>query len=301
MAVRKETSESDLFELKNYFILGNYQAAINEGSSLNAALEESDRVERDVYIYRSYIGQGKYRLVTDEIKDPRAHNSLQAVKLLATYLANEDNRDLALATLKEWMSDGVAANNPILQVIGATIYILEEKYEEAMRCVYQANSLEGLSILVQLYLRINRLDLAEKELKAMQKIDDDATLTQLTQVWVQIAQGGDVLNDAFSTLQDLSNKFGTSGNLLNLMGVCSLHLKKFTEAEKYFQQALEKNSSDVDTMINLIACHQHQSRPTETISREINQLRTIAPKHPWLRQLTKVEDDFDKLAKQFAL
>ena len=141
--MRKETSESDLFELRNYFILGNYQAAINEGSSLSAALEENDRIERDVYIYRSYIGQGKYKLVIDEIKDSRAHNSLQAVKLLATYLGNENNREIALITLKEWMSDGVAANNPILQIVGATMYTSEGKYEEAMRCVYQANSLEG--------------------------------------------------------------------------------------------------------------------------------------------------------------
>jgi len=295
----KESSESDLFELKNFFVLGKYQAAINEGSSLGSSLEEGDRIERDVYIYRSYIGQGKYRLVTDEIKDSRAPTSLQAVKLLATYLSSED-KEIALATLKEWLGDGVAANNPILQLVAATIYTQEEKYEEAMRCVYQANSLEGLAMLVQLYLRINRVDLADKELKGMQKIDEDATITQLTQVWVLIAQGGEGLNEALATLRDLTNKFGASGTLFNLMGVCSLHLKQFSEAEKYFQQALEKNPSDVDTMINLIACHQHQGK-TETVGREINQLRAIAPKHPWLRQLTKVEDDFEKIAKQFAL
>ena len=64
---------------------------------------------------------------------------------------------------------------------------------------------------------------------------------------------------------------------------------------------LIQNPSDVDIMVNLIACHQHQGRAADTIAREINQIKTIAPNHPWLRQLTKVEDDFEKLAKQFAL
>jgi len=297
----KETSDSDLFELKNFFCLGNYQAAINEGGALSAALEESDRVERDVYIYRSYIAQGKHKLVMDEIKDSRAPTALQAVKLLATYLGNEDSRDISLATLKEWMSDGVAANNPFLQIVAATIYIHEEKFDDAMRCVYQANSLEGSSLLVQIYLKINRLDLAEKELKAMQKIDDDATITQLTQIWVQIATGGEQVNDALGTLQDLSNKFGSTGMILNLMGICNLNLRKFAEAEKYFLQALEKNSNDTDVLTNLIACHQHQGKPSDMITREINQLKTLAPRSSFVRQLQKQEEDFDRLSKQFAL
>jgi len=296
----KESSESDLFELKNFFILGNYQGAVNEGTALSS-VEESDRVERDVYIYRSYIAQGKYKLVLEEIKDPRAPTALQAVKLLASYLGNEDTKELSLATLKEWMSDGVAANNPFLQIVAATIYIYEEKFEDAMRCVYQANSLEGLSLLVQIFLKINRLDLAEKELKGMQKIDDDSTITQLTQIWVQIAVGGEPVNDALNTLQDLSNKFGTSGYLLNLMGVCNVHLKKFGDAEKQFLQALEKNSSDVDTLVNLIACHQHQGKPAETITREINQLKALAPKCSFVRSLQKSDQDFDTYARQFSL
>jgi len=295
----KETSDSDLFELKNFFILGNYQAAINEGTTLTLD-QESDRVERDVYVHRSYIAQGKYKWVMEEIKDSQAPTALQAVKLLATYFASED-KDIVLATLKEWLSDGVAANNPILQIIAATIYINEEKYEDAMRCVFQANSLEGLSLLVQIYLRINRTDLAEAELKSMQKIDDDATVTQLTQVWVQIANGGEAINDALNTLHDLSNKFGATGLILNLTGICHLSTKSFVEAEKALQQALEKNPSDLDCKTNLIVCHQYQGKPAETISKEINELKTVAPKCSFVCQLQKQEEEFTRFAKQFAL
>jgi coatomer protein complex subunit epsilon len=132
-----------LFELKNFFAIGNYQAAINSGGSLNPKnLSEADRTLRDVYVYRSYIAQGNPKFVLAEISDKSAP-SLQAIKLLATYLTNKDNTEIVLVTLKEWMSDGVASSNPILQVVAATVYYHEENYEEAMRCVYQSSSLEG--------------------------------------------------------------------------------------------------------------------------------------------------------------
>lgn len=55
-------SEPDLlFAVRNHFFLGAYQAAIAEASDLDG-LSEVDKVERDCYVYRSYIELGSYEV-----------------------------------------------------------------------------------------------------------------------------------------------------------------------------------------------------------------------------------------------
>eukprot|EP01018_Ginkgo_biloba_P039960 Gb_19819 [translate_table: standard] len=83
-----------LFSLRNNFYIGAYQAAINDSDLPGLAEEES--IERDCLVYRSYIALGSYQLVIDEISSS-ASTSLQAVKLLAMYLAGPAHKDIPLS------------------------------------------------------------------------------------------------------------------------------------------------------------------------------------------------------------
>lgn len=78
-----------LFSLRNNFYLGAFQAAINNSDISNLSEEES--IERDCFVYRSYIALGSHQLVINEI-DSSAATPLQAVKLLALYLSGPENK-----------------------------------------------------------------------------------------------------------------------------------------------------------------------------------------------------------------
>lgn len=289
-----------LFDVRTNFLLGNFQGAINEANNVNAR-SDKDRLERDVYVYRSYIALANYQLVLDEVPANNAHPSLQAVKLLATYLSQENNKDIALVTVKEWMSDGVSAGNQHLQLVAGTIYIHEQLYEDAMRCLHQSNSLEGLALLVQTYLKIDRLDLAEKELQNMKKMDEDATITQLATAWVNTLVGGDRLQEAYFIFKELSDKYGSTPTLLNGLAVCSMHMKKFEEAERYLLEAIEKNSKDADTLTNLITCYLQLKKSPEVVNRYVSQLKTGSPNHSWVVALKNAEESFERASTRFAL
>jgi len=287
-----------LFDVRNNFLLGNYQGCINEANNVNPR-SDRDRVERDTYVYRSYIAQGNYQIVLDEVESA-AHPSLQAVKLLATYLSSESNKEIAMVTVKEWMGDGESANNPHLQLVAGTIYLHEQLYEDAMRVLHQSSSLEGSALMIQTYLKIDRLDLAEKELLNMRKQDEDATATQLATAWIYTL-GGDKVQDGFYIFKELADKYGATSTLLNGLAVCSLHMKKFEQAEQFLMDAIEKNSKDAETLTNIITCYLQLKKAPEQVNRYINQLKTGSPHHAWVVGLKNAEESFDRASIRFAL
>ncbi len=50
-----------LFSVRNNFFIGNWNAVVNEASNLQH-LSDKDAIERDVFVYRSYIALGSYEV-----------------------------------------------------------------------------------------------------------------------------------------------------------------------------------------------------------------------------------------------
>ncbi len=53
-----------LFAVRNSFFLGAYQTAINEAADLET-LGPAEQIDRDVYVYRSYIALGSHEVLTE--------------------------------------------------------------------------------------------------------------------------------------------------------------------------------------------------------------------------------------------
>ncbi|XP_058714987.1 coatomer subunit epsilon isoform X2 [Poecile atricapillus] len=175
----------ELFDLRNNFYIGAYQAAINEAQRAKPSSPEKE-LERDVFLFRAYIAQRKFGVVLDEIK-ANASPELQAVRMFAEFLANESQRDSIVAELDKKMSKSVDVANSTFLLMAASIYFHDQNPDAALRALHQGESLECLAMMVQILLKLDRLDLARKELKKMQEQDEDATLTQLATAWVNLA------------------------------------------------------------------------------------------------------------------
>ncbi|CAM6116918.1 unnamed protein product [Calypogeia fissa] len=282
-----------LFALKNNFYLGAYQAAINESNV--GGLTDAAIIERDLLVYRSYVALGSYQLVVDEISSS-APTALQAVKLLALYLSGGDKKGTALTSIKEWLADSALASNPTLLLVAGTIYAHEGMYNDALKLTHAGGTLDLCALNVQIYLKMHRTDYAEKQLKIMQQIDEDHTITQLANAWLNVSVGGAKIQEAFYIFQELCEKYVWTVPLMNGSAVCQMHMGHFDEAETLLLDALSKDSKDPETLANLIVASLHLGKPT---ARYLSQLKVAHPDHPLVERATSGEVAFERAIQPF--
>lgn len=294
----QQTEVDELFDVKNAFYIGLYQQCINEAQKAKVS-SQAKKNERDVFMYRAYIAQKKYGVVLDEISGS-ASQELQSVKLYAEYLSDSSNKDRVLKKLDEKMSGSIEVDNKTLPLIAASVYNHEGDYDAALRVLHSIESLECSALAIQIYITISRIDLARKELKQMQESDEDSTLTQLAQAWFNIAVGGEKLQDAYYIFQELADKNQASSLLLNGQAACFIAQGKWDEAEGVLHQAMDKDSNSAETLINMIVLTQQIGKGPEVINRYLSQLKDSHSKHKYVDEFLKKENEFDRLAKQYA-
>lgn len=294
----RDNSSDELFDIRTSFYLGNYQQAVNEAQKLRVS-DPKVQVEKDVFMYRAYIAQKKYGVVLDDIK-PSASDELKYVRLMAEYLSNESRRESIVQDLDHKLGS-LNVTNPLVLLIIANIYVLHENLDTALKLLHNVDSsqlLECGALAIQIYLKLERHDLARKELKKLIEIDEDAIITQLAGAWVYMATGEKV-QDAYFTFQEQADKNTATSLLLNNQALCQINQLKFDEAQTLLQEALDKDSNNPDAVVNAIVLNQHLGKPIEVTNRYISQIKDSSKNHPFTKDLLHKENEFSRIAQNY--
>jgi coatomer protein complex subunit epsilon len=276
--------------------IGNYQHCVTEAQKLSPSSEDV-KEECDVLMYRAMVAQGKYAVVKGDIT-ANSSSALQAVKNLASYLHAPHEREAVLAKVKAQQEDGISMTNPTVALMGATVFAAANLPEDALRCLHGVETVEALALATQLLLQMHRVDLAKKKVKDLQKLDEDATLTQLANAWLDLALGGDKLQDAFYTFQEMCEKFGPTPLLLNGQAAAHMQRGQYDEAEEALLRALDKDPNHAETLVNLVAVSTYLGKAPEVAQRYLNHMRDTHPRHPYVLDLAEKEQQFDSFCQQ---
>ena len=167
---------------------------------------------------------------------------------------------------------------------------------EAIKMIHSGNTMEHLALLVQLYIRLDRLDYAKTHVSKMKNIDEDCALTMMSLAAVHLSTlPSTKAQEAGYIYEELGDKYGSSALLLNCQAVSKMHQQMFNEAEQLLIDALSKSPNNPETLANLIVVGQHLQKDNEITKRYLNQLKKVAPNHVLSNQLAVFEGAYDRV------
>uniref|UniRef100_A0A1I7Y1M5 Coatomer subunit epsilon n=1 Tax=Steinernema glaseri TaxID=37863 RepID=A0A1I7Y1M5_9BILA len=283
-----------LFEVRNAFYLGAYQQCVHECHNAHVKGEE-EKLAKDCFMYRSYIALGKPSIALSEIPASTQVDSLAAIRRFADYSANAEKR----RQIAEEVGAELTTNMPddeVAHLMAALIFLSENDIENALRVLHMSESLECTATSIQCLLKLDRADLATKELKKMQEVDEDSTLTQLALAWCNMYFGKEKLKDAFYIYQEMIDKYGPNPSLLVSQASCLIQQEKYEEAQKLLLDAQQRDAHNAEVLINLVVVSQFLGKPAEVTTRYIKQLTTEFPHHSWSLDYCAKEKAFAHLA-----
>jgi len=289
----------ELFDVKSAFYIGAFQQCIKNCQTARLS-DPALAVEKDGFMYRAYLAQGKYAVITDEIK-PSAPRSLQHLRTLASYLQSAPESEVrsdAVKKIEDALNSGAGEDN-LCVVVAATIFMHEKNYESALRALHgpaaAQQNLEILAMQVQAYLMLDRLDFAKKALKQMQDIDDDSVLTQVAQAWCNIMIGGEKSKDAYFAFQELADKSKSTPLLLNGQVCAFLAQGMMVEAEAALNEAMDIDSNNYDTLVNQVVFNHLNGKDA---TRLVTQLREKDQSN-FVAEYKQKEADFERLCQNY--
>lgn len=218
-----------------------------------------------------------------------------AIKYKYSQAATADDKNAAVDEMKSLLasSDG----NTAVQLYASQLFLTHGLTKDALQCVHLGSTMEHTSMALQIYLKLDRIDLAKKQLNILKQLDEDAVLTSLGGAYIALAGGRSTASDAQHFMNSLSEQYGPSPLLLNLIACSYCTLGEYVEAEtRLIECKKEFEQPNADTLINLIVCSQFLNKDATSY---VTELKEGFPSHPYCEALSRVEGAFDREAIKY--
>jgi coatomer protein complex subunit epsilon len=290
----------ELYTLRAQYWLGHYPLCISEAKSIaRRPMSPQLKIEREEFYLRALLELKQYDDVIREASSGDKGPGIQALSLRAKYDSPSTpatDKQAIISELQQIVSDPSASATAKL-IAAQTFLSHGEMTKEALSCVHQGATMEHLALTSQIYIRMDRYDLAKKTLGLMKQADEEAVLTQLSSVYINLAIGKSEVQDAIHTLGSLTEQYGNCPMLLNLNASAFIVAGRYDNAEKCLLEAVneeESKGSSSDTLINLVVCYQHLGKGMGAIGPVLEQLKSRFPEHPFVQGLARVEGAFER-------
>ncbi len=288
------------------------QKALSEAATLHLGSSDTS-VQRDVFVYRTYIAMKQYSVVLGEIAaDASTPAPLRAVRLLAQHAQGSGSaRSSALDGLQQLVQQTDASGFPpgTVHLMAATALAADGRHEDALRCVdplCKSKNLEGLALRVVVLLAMERRDLASQTWESMQALDDDSSLTQLCGAWISLAKGKgavtesyDGLSDANLVFKDMADRFGSSALLQNGQAAALMALGIVGDAQPLLADAAGAGTEDAATNSNLVALTYHMGGDAATAEQYVQQARAAGGPNPLLSKFDQAEQQLQQIVDAY--
>ena len=285
--------------------------------------------ERDELVVRCQLGLKQYdKIIATVAANDASSPAMKALAMAAAYQllllsssADNDDDDDDNDVKKKDLLDALRVllaecpRDTSVQLTVCHVYLSANLVRGALSCVYMGLTMEHLAMCAQIYIKIDRHDLADETLSLLKQADEDSVLVQLTSVYICLAQGASKADDATHTLLTLTEQYGPSLMLLNYTAVANMVGGRYDIAEMNLKEAISNydGSSDTDTLVNMIVCAQYLGKSGNTTTTTSNDddgkggevegyvktLKTICATHPYVQGLVQVEGAFDREANKY--
>jgi len=292
----------DLYTLRAQFWMGHYNLCLDEAKAIaRRPMSPNLKLEREEFLQRAAMALGQFDKVVSAASAPGASASIKALGCRATYETSSDDegaKQQAIDELKTLLADN--EDSPSVQLTASHVFLQAGMTREALQCVHLGSTLEHISVCLQIYLKMDRLDLAAEQLSLLKQADEDSVLAQLGSVYLAIATGSSTAADAVHHLSSLSEQYGPSPLLLNLSATSHMVCGNFEKAEEALDECRsEFTGEDVDTLVNTVVCYQHMGKGLAAISPILAKLKTSYPNHTFCQGLERVEGAFEREALKY--